>query len=45
MVVPVDVKDPSGRKVMATVSGDEGVFTTSADALARLRPVLEGGGQ
>jgi len=43
MVVPVDVKDPSGRKVMATVSGDEGVFPTTAEALARLRPVLEGG--
>lgn len=43
MVVPVDVKDPSGRKVMATVKGDEGVFPTTAEALARLRPVLENG--
>lgn len=43
MVVPVDVKDPSGRKVVASVSGDEGVFPTSAEALARLRPVLEEG--
>jgi acetyl-CoA acetyltransferase family protein len=43
MVVPVDVKDPSGRKVVATVSGDEGVFPTTAEGLARLRPVLEGG--
>jgi len=43
MVVPIDVKDPSGRKVMATVKGDEGVFPTTAEALARLRPVLEGG--
>ena len=39
MVTPVDVKDPSGRKVLATVTGDEGVFPTTADALARLRPV------
>ena len=43
MVVPLDVKDPSGRKVLATVSGDEGVFPTTAEALERLRPVLEDG--
>lgn len=43
MAVPIDVKDPFGRKVIATVSGDEGVFPTTADALARLRPVLPQG--
>ncbi|MGB2763168.1 MAG: thiolase family protein [Candidatus Aminicenantaceae bacterium] len=43
MVVPHDVKDPSGRKVLATVNGDEGVFPTTAEALARLRPVLGDG--
>lgn len=43
MVVPVDVRDPSGRKVVATVNGDEGVFPTTAEALARLRPVLGDG--
>jgi acetyl-CoA acetyltransferase len=43
MVVPIDVKDPSGRKVMATVTGDEGVFPTTPEGLARLRPVLDGG--
>jgi acetyl-CoA acetyltransferase len=43
MVVPYDVKDPTGRKVIATVMGDEGVFPTTADALARLRPVLPNG--
>jgi len=43
MVVPIDVMDPSGRKVLATVNGDEGIFPTTAEALARLRPVLEGG--
>lgn len=43
MVVPIDVKDQSGRKVIATVKGDEGVFPTTAEALARLRPVLENG--
>jgi acetyl-CoA acetyltransferase family protein len=43
MVVPIDVKDPSGRKTIATVEGDEGVFPTTADALARLRPVQPNG--
>lgn len=43
MVVPLDVRDPAGRKVIATVTGDEGVFPTTADALARLRPVLPNG--
>jgi len=39
MVVPIDVKDSSGRKSIAFVEGDEGVFPTTADALARLKPV------
>lgn len=43
MVVPMDIKDPTGRKVVATVTGDEGVFPTTAGGLARLRPVLDGG--
>jgi acetyl-CoA acetyltransferase family protein len=43
MVVPLDVKDVHGRKTIATVAGDEGVFPTTADALARLRPVQPGG--
>jgi acetyl-CoA acetyltransferase family protein len=43
MAVPIDAKDPSGRKVIATVNGDEGIFPTSAEGLARLRPVLEDG--
>ena len=43
MVVPLDVRDPAGRKVIATVTGDEGVFPTTDDALARLRPVLPNG--
>jgi len=43
MMVPIDVMDPSGRKLLATVNGDEGVFPTTADALARLRPVQPGG--
>ncbi len=43
MEVPIEVKDPSGRKTVATVEGDEGVFPTTADALARLRPVQPNG--
>jgi len=43
MVVPIDVRDQSGRKVIATVSGDEGIFPTTVEGLARLRPALEDG--
>jgi acetyl-CoA acetyltransferase len=42
MVTPVEV-NPSGRKVTATVQDDEGVFPTTADGLARLRPVMRDG--
>jgi acetyl-CoA acetyltransferase family protein len=40
---PLEVKDARGKKVVATVTGDEGVHSTNAQALAGLRPVLEGG--
>jgi len=43
MVLPLEVKDSSGRKVVNTVAGDEGVFPTTAEGLAKLRPVIEGG--
>lgn len=43
MVTPIEVKDPAGRKVIATVAGDEGVFPMSEEGLARLGPVLENG--
>lgn len=43
MVLPVEVKDATGRKVINTVEGDEGVFPTTAEGLAKLRPVIEGG--
>jgi acetyl-CoA acetyltransferase len=42
MVTPVEV-NPTGRKVMGTVDDDEGIFPTSAEGLARLRPVLPDG--
>ncbi|MHA2270797.1 MAG: thiolase family protein [Candidatus Hodarchaeales archaeon] len=41
MVSPIEIK--GGRKVLATVEGDEGIFPTSADGLAKLRPVVEDG--
>jgi acetyl-CoA acetyltransferase family protein len=43
MVIPIEVKDAQGRKVVATVNGDEGVYPTTAEGLARLKPVIEGG--
>jgi acetyl-CoA acetyltransferase len=43
MVLPIEVKDGSGRKVLKTVEGDEGVFPTTPEGLRKLRPVLEGG--
>ena len=40
---PLEVKDARGKKVVATVTGDEGVHSTTAEGLAGLRPVMEGG--
>ncbi len=41
-MIPVDV-NPSGRKVVATVTSDEGIFPTTAEGLAKLKPVLPDG--
>jgi len=41
MISPIEVK--SGKKTLATVEGDEGVFPTTSEGLARLKPVLKGG--
>src|SRR6266496_722077 len=43
MVAPIEVKDSAGRKVVATVADDEGVYATTAEGLSRLHPVKEGG--
>lgn len=43
MVLPIEVKDAAGRKVINTVTGDEGVFPTTAEGLAKLRPAVQGG--
>lgn len=42
MLSPVEV-NPSGKKVVATVKDDEGVFPSTADGLAKLKPVLTNG--
>jgi acetyl-CoA acetyltransferase len=43
MVIPIEVKDARGRKVLSTVEGDEGVFPTTAEGLAKLKPVIPDG--
>lgn len=43
MVLPLEVRDPSGRKVVATVKGDEGIFPTTTEGLARLKPAMKDG--
>jgi len=43
MILPFEVKDASGRKTVATLAGDEGVFQTSKDGLAALKPVMPNG--
>jgi acetyl-CoA acetyltransferase len=42
MVAPIEI-NPSGRKVLGTVDGDEGIFPTTAEGLAKLKPVLPEG--
>lgn len=43
MLWPLVVRDEKSRKVLVTVEGDEGVFPTSAEALAGLKPLVGGG--
>jgi acetyl-CoA acetyltransferase len=43
MVIPLEVKDARGRKVLSMVDGDVGVFPTTAEGLAKLRPVVREG--
>ncbi|MEY2892318.1 MAG: hypothetical protein RJA98_2226 [Pseudomonadota bacterium] len=42
-MVDVPLFDRSGRKQLGTLSADEGVFPTTAEGLAKLKPVREGG--
>ncbi|MFX0000396.1 MAG: thiolase family protein [Candidatus Hodarchaeota archaeon] len=43
MIEPIEVKDRSGRKVLVTVEGDEGIYPTTMEGLSKLRPVLPEG--
>ena len=43
MTLPFDVPDPSFRKSSATLQGDDGIRLSSADELAKLKPVVNGG--
>jgi len=43
MIVPIEVKDRSGRKVLATVDGDEGIYPIKLEKLQHLKPVLPDG--
>lgn len=43
MDLPFAVPDPRFRKTVEEIDGDQGVFTTTAEGLAKLKPVMEGG--
>jgi acetyl-CoA acetyltransferase len=43
MTLPFEVPDPAYRKTAATIAGDEGINYSTAEGLAKLKPVLEGG--
>jgi acetyl-CoA acetyltransferase len=43
MTLPCGVPDPSFRKTVATITGDEGINTSTPEGLAKLKPVVPGG--
>ncbi len=43
MSLPFAVPDPSFRKTVATLASDEGINFSTAEGLAKLKPVMEGG--
>lgn len=43
MTLPFEVPDPAFRKTAATIPGDEGINFSTAEGLAKLKPVVEGG--
>jgi acetyl-CoA acetyltransferase len=43
MTLPFEVPDPAYRKTAATLAGDEGINYSTAEGLAKLKPVLPGG--
>jgi acetyl-CoA acetyltransferase len=43
MTLPFSVPDPKFRREVTTITGDEGIHDTNAEALKRLKPVKQGG--
>lgn len=43
MIWPLEVRDARGKRVIAQVEGDEGVFETTQEGLSKLRPVMPEG--
>ncbi len=43
MRLPFEVPDEKFRKITGSMAGDEGIHASTADGLAKLRPVTEGG--
>ena len=43
MILPIEVKDKKGRKVIGKVDGDEGIYPTTLEGLQKLRPVMHDG--
>jgi acetyl-CoA acetyltransferase len=43
MMLPFDVPDARFRKTVSTMDGDEGIFPSTAEGLAKLKTVKEGG--
>ena len=43
MIGPIEIKNRSGSKLLATVEGDEGIYPTTMEGLSKLRPVLPDG--
>jgi len=43
MDLPFAVPDPKFRKIIDNIDGDQGVFASTAEGLAELKPVIEGG--
>jgi acetyl-CoA acetyltransferase family protein len=43
MTLPFEVPDPAYRKTAVTITGDEGINYSTAEGLAKLKPVVQGG--
>lgn len=43
MIAPIEVKNQSGRKVLATVETDEDIYPTTLEGLQKLKPVMPNG--